>query len=160
MQTRRSAGIPIALLVAASLAACAAPKEIPEAHAAPAAARRPEAPAPRRATEEPRYAETGLASWYKPTRRSHSTASGERLDGKAMTAAHPELPFGTVARVTNLGNGHTIKVRINDRGPFREDRVVDLSARAADELGFGDDGLVRVKVEVFDSDQPGPRFDP
>lgn len=72
----------------------------------------------------------------------------------AMTAAHKTLAFDTIARVTNLANGKTVKVRINDRGPYKRGRIIDLSAAAATALGIREDGVTRVKIEVFASDQP------
>ncbi len=73
---------------------------------------------------------------------------------RAMTAAHRTLPFGTVVRVTNLENGRTVKVRINDRGPYVTGRIIDLSAKAAADLAITGDGVAKVKVEAFASDQP------
>src|SRR6185295_18090142 len=79
--------------------------------------------------------EHGVASWYGPKFNGHRTASGERYDMRALTAAHPSLPFGTLVRVTNVENGRQVVVRINDRGPFAKRRVIDLSYTAARELG-------------------------
>ncbi|MBI4364964.1 MAG: septal ring lytic transglycosylase RlpA family protein [Candidatus Latescibacteria bacterium] len=93
-------------------------------------------------------AETGIASFYDPRDDGATTASGERYDGRALTAAHPTLPFGTRVRVTNLENDRSVVVRINDRGPFTRGRIIDLSLRAARELGFVRDGIVRVHVRV------------
>lgn len=82
----------------------------------------------------------GLASWYGPRFHGRRTASGERFDQHAFTAAHRTLPFGTVVRVRSLVNGRTVDVRINDRGPFLKRRVIDLSRAAADALGLLDSG--------------------
>jgi len=71
-----------------------------------------------------------------------------------MTAAHRTLPFQTVVRVTDLETGRMVKVRINDRGPFVKGRIIDLSERAARALGIAQDGVAKVRVEAFDSDQP------
>ena len=71
----------------------------------------------------------------------------------AMTAAHRDLPFHTVARVTSVNTGRAVKVRINDRGPNVKDRIIDLSSAAASSLGISDNGVMRVRVEVFPSDQ-------
>lgn len=79
------------------------------------------------------FAQCGSASWYALTSK---TASGERMNPAAMTAAHRSLPFGTKVKVTNQRNGKTVTVRINDRGPFIKGRVIDLSRAAAHELGF------------------------
>lgn len=85
----------------------------------------------------------GMASWYAMTSR---TASGERANPNMMTAAHRNLPFGSVVTVVNLDNGKTVKVRINDRGPFVKSRVIDVTRQAAKELGFLGRGVARVKV--------------
>ncbi|MET3352678.1 septal ring lytic transglycosylase RlpA family protein [Xanthobacter autotrophicus] len=90
---------------------------------------------------------TGIASYYWQGR---STASGERFNPSAMTAAHRSLPFGTKVRVTNLRNGRTVVVRINDRGPFIRGRVIDVSRAAASELGFTGSGVTRVALAVMD----------
>ncbi len=82
------------------------------------------------------------------------TANGETYDMEALTAAHRSLTFDTVVRVTNLDNGRVVKVRINDRGPHAAGRIIDLSARAARELGISDGGTAHVKIERFASDQP------
>ncbi len=86
---------------------------------------------------------TGHASWYAMTSR---TANGERADPKAMTAAHPSLPFGTWVRVKNLRNGRSVVVRINDRGPFMRGRIIDVSKAAAAQLGFMRAGTTRVRI--------------
>jgi rare lipoprotein A len=104
--------------------------------------------------EGPRYSQVGLASWYGREFQQARTASGERYDRRAMTAAHRTLPFQTVVRVTDLETGRMVKVRINDRGPFVKGRIIDLSERAARALGIAQDGVAKVRVEAFDSDQP------
>ncbi|NER01710.1 MAG: septal ring lytic transglycosylase RlpA family protein [Okeania sp. SIO3C4] len=93
----------------------------------------------------------GWASWYGPGFHGNLSASGERYNQYAMTAAHKTLPFGTRVRVTNLNNGSSVVVRINDRGPFIAGRVIDLSAAAAGILGMIHSGVAPVKVEVIDS---------
>ena len=98
----------------------------------------------------PPAAEIGIASYYSETLHGQRTASGERYDRQALTAAHPTLPFGSRVRVTNLGNGLSVVVRINDRGPFVEKRVIDLSYAAARKLGFIGQGTTRVRLEVLD----------
>ena len=85
----------------------------------------------------------GKASWYK---LRGTTASGERADPSGLTAAHRTLPFGTLVDVTNLSNGKTVRVRINDRGPYSKGRVIDVTQRAAKELGFINKGITRVRV--------------
>lgn len=91
-------------------------------------------------------AETGLASYYGSEFHGRRTASGEVYDENKLTAAHRTLPFGTRVRVTNLANGKSVVVRINDRGPFREGRIIDVSRRAARELDSIRAGVVRVRV--------------
>lgn len=92
--------------------------------------------------------ETGIASWYGAELAGAATASGEPFDPDALTAAHPELPFGTAVTIVNLDNGRTVEVVINDRGPFTEDRVIDVSQAAARALGFKDGGTAEVRLEV------------
>jgi rare lipoprotein A (peptidoglycan hydrolase) len=101
----------------------------------------------------PRFAQTGLASWYMRTAKMTRTANGEKLGADKMTAAHRSLPMDTIVRVTNLQNGRSIHVRINDRGPFVGGRVIDLSRDAAARLGMKDDGVAPVRLEVYDADQ-------
>jgi rare lipoprotein A len=98
------------------------------------------------------YNETGIASWYGPDFHGKSTASGETFDQNALTAAHKTLPMPTIVRVTNLENGRSIEVRINDRGPFVNDRVIDLTRRGAQLLGFESQGTARVRVQVMKED--------
>lgn len=91
----------------------------------------------------------GVASFYGPEFAERPTASGEPFDPRAMTAAHRTLPLGTRVRVTNLENGKQTVVRINDRGPYRNNRVIDLSRAAARKLGFVQDGIAHVRIEVL-----------
>ena len=95
------------------------------------------------------YRETGIASWYGPGFHGRATANGEVFDQNALTGAHRTLPMPSMVRVTNLDNGRSIKVRINDRGPFKNGRIIDLSRRAADLLGFRRIGTAKVRVEVL-----------
>lgn len=95
----------------------------------------------------PAYVEKGLASWYGKAFAGRRTASGERFDPTAMTAAHPTLPFGSMLRVTNLSNGRSVMVRVNDRGPFVRGRVLDCSEAAASELGFRAKGVAHVAID-------------
>jgi len=101
-----------------------------------------------RSLTPPRGRQVGIASYYAHAHHGHRTASGERFDMGAMTAAHPSLPFGTRVRVTHLGNGRRVVVRINDRGPFRKGRIIDLSLAAARELGMVGAGTARVRLDV------------
>ncbi|MEM9631199.1 MAG: septal ring lytic transglycosylase RlpA family protein [Pseudomonadota bacterium] len=89
------------------------------------------------------FEQCGKASWYK---LGGKTASGERANPNGLTAAHRTLPFGTMVEVTNLSNGKTVTVRINDRGPFTKGRVIDVTLAAARELGFVGKGITRVRV--------------
>jgi len=92
---------------------------------------------------------TGVASWYGPGFDGKTTASGERFNQNHLTAAHRTLPFGSVVRVTNLHNGRSVEVRINDRGPFVRGRVIDLSKAAAREIGLVERGIGTVEVRVL-----------
>jgi rare lipoprotein A len=97
-------------------------------------------------SEQPDYDETGIASWYGPTFYGRSTANGEHFDAGALTAAHRTLPMPVNVRVTNLDNGKSLIVRVNDRGPFAKGRIIDLSERAATLLGYKQQGTARVRV--------------
>lgn len=99
----------------------------------------------------PGYVETGIASWYGEEFHGKKTSSQEVFDMHDLTAAHPILPFGTVVLVTNLENNRSVTVRINDRGPFVRDRIIDLSYAAARMLGMIGPGTVRVRIEVVGS---------
>ncbi|MDP2265505.1 MAG: septal ring lytic transglycosylase RlpA family protein, partial [Thiobacillus sp.] len=103
-------------------------------------------------TERRTHREEGLASWYGRRFHGKKTASGERYDMYAMTAAHPTLPIPSYVRVTALNNGKSVVVRINDRGPFHSSRVIDLSYTAAHKLGYLGKGHARVRVESIDPD--------
>ena len=141
-----------AAIALAGLAACA---EQPLAPPVVTAVPLPPAPPPLPAPEQPFFTQAGTASWYGGFHHGRKTASGERFNMNAMTAAHPSLKMGTVLRVTNLDNGRTTSVRINDRGPFKRGRIIDVSAAAARALGMTQAGLAEVRVEAFASDQPG-----
>ncbi len=105
--------------------------------------------------EQPDYDETGIASWYGPTFYGKHTADGEIFDAEALSAAHRTLPLPVNVRVTNLENGRSLVVRVNDRGPFAKSRIIDLSERAAKLLGFYDKGTARVRVTyVGRADRP------
>ena len=105
---------------------------------------------------EPYYDRTGVASWYGSTFHGRPTAIGERFDMNEVSAAHPTLPLPSRARVTNLENGRVLVVRVNDRGPFINGRLIDLSRRAAQLLGFHRKGLTRVRVQYLGLDQLQP----
>lgn len=162
------AGLP--LLLSALLAACSAPvhrtASVPHAPKPPVATAESQAPAiaespvappappPSTAPEDqpaaaPAAPETGLASWYGGKFHGRRTASGERYDKRALTAAHRTLPFQTRVRVRNLENGRELVVRITDRGPFAKGRIIDLSQASAQALGV--QGLARVSVERLDA---------
>ena len=122
------AGVPAVMLAIALAAACGAPAK----------------PVKRTGAATDGDAQHGLATWYG---RGRGTASGERFDARAMTAAHRTLPFHTRVRVTNKRNGRSVIVRINDRGPFVRGRIIDVSEAAAEVLGMKRDGVVPVKIE-------------
>lgn len=109
------------------------------------------------AATKPSRNEVGEASWYGPGFQGNETASGETFDQNKMTAAHPTLPMGTTAEVTNLENDKKVEVRINDRGPYEGNRVIDLSRAAASRLDMEDDGTSQVRIEA--QPQPQPRTD-
>jgi rare lipoprotein A len=98
------------------------------------------------------YAETGIASWYGSDFHGLATANGETYDMNALTAAHRTLPMPSMVRVTNLENGRQIALRVNDRGPFVNNRILDVSRRAAQLLGFETQGTARVRVEIMESE--------
>ncbi len=97
--------------------------------------------------EDPSYRADGIASWYGPDFHGGLTANGERYDMNGISAAHPTMPLPSYARVTNLDNGRSIIVRVNNRGPFVRNRLVDLSVGAARALDFYHHGTARVRVE-------------
>ena len=99
------------------------------------------------------YDEVGIASWYGPGFHGKSTANGEVFDQNKITAAHRTLPMPSIVKVTNLENGLVLdKVRINDRGPFARNRIIDLSKKAAEELGFIKNGVAKVRVEILEDE--------
>lgn len=119
----------LAVMVIVFLSACAQTQQPP--------------PAPDRAV----FTQTGVASWYGKSHHGRTTANGEKFDMEALTAAHRTLPFGTIVKVTNLSNNRSVTVRINDRGPYVAGRIIDLSARAARDLGITENGVARVRLE-------------
>lgn len=96
------------------------------------------------------FVQEGIASYYGDQFDGNPTASGEIFDQEALTAAHRTLDFGTRVRVTNQDNGLSVEVRINDRGPFVDGRIIDLSRRAAEEIDMIQAGIVPVRIEVID----------
>jgi len=134
------------LLVAGALAACTPRSPEPSLAMLPP-------PAPEAAPGGPRISEEGMASWYGKRFHHKRTASGEHYDMHGYTAAHRSLPINTVVRVTNLDNQRVVLVRINDRGPYRYGRIIDLSAEAAKALDMTKVGVVPVLLEVYDADQ-------
>jgi rare lipoprotein A len=132
----------LALVLAVAAAACTS-----------STTRAPEEPGEARATPARGRVLRGKAVYYGGKWHGRKTASGERFNKHAMTAAHRSLPLGTRVRVTNLANGRSLELRINDRGPWGKDksRIIDVSEDAARKLGFFDDGVTRVTVEVLES---------
>jgi rare lipoprotein A len=104
---------------------------------------------------QPFFIESGIASFYGAAHDGKTTADGDTFDQRAFTAAHRTLPFGTVLRVTNLSNGKMVKVKINDRGPMIDGRIIDLSAAAARALDMERKGITKVRLEAFRADQSG-----
>ena len=102
-------------------------------------------PAPRRDAADTKTASHGVASYYT---EGTKTASGEKFNTLELTAAHPTVPFGTKLRVTNVASGRSVTVRVNDRGPYVQGRVVDVSYSAADALGMVGKGVAKVKLDV------------
>lgn len=154
MRWRPLASLPLLLL----LAACAGRKDRPAAPP-PAVSAPPVAPAGVKVgkpyvvfgvtyypSDDRGYDETGIASWYGPGFHRGPTANGETYDQDALTAAHKTLPMPSWVEVTNLDNGRKLVVRVNDRGPFVDGRIIDLSRRSAQLLGVDGPGLARVRV--------------
>ncbi len=98
------------------------------------------------------YSETGLASWYGPGFHGKRTANGERFNQNELTAAHRTLPMPSIVRVTNLENGRSAVLRINDRGPFSKNRIIDVSKRGAELLGFKAKGVAKVRVDILEQE--------
>ncbi len=96
------------------------------------------------------YTQSGKASYYASKFQSRKTASGELYDQAKKTAAHRKLPFGTIIRVTNIENGESVTVKVNDRGPFVKGRIVDLSASAFKRIGDTNAGVIDVEIEVIE----------
>lgn len=95
------------------------------------------------------WTQSGRVSWYGPGFHGRRTANGETFNTHDLTMAHRSLPFGSEVRVTNLVNGRSVVLRVNDRGPYVRGRIADLSNAAARQLGFVDDGVVRARIELL-----------
>lgn len=135
------------ILVASAIAGCAgheAPQAPPSIESPPPLPVRPAAGA----AAQPVFTQTGIASWYGSFHHGRKTASGKRYDMNELTAAHRTLPFGTEATVINLENGRSVVVVVNDRGPYRRGRIIDLSRRAAERLGLVEKGIGEVRIVV------------
>lgn len=102
----------------------------------------------KKSKKSPAY-QVGTASWYGEQFQGKQTASGEPFNMQDFTAAHPTLPLGTFVKVTNLRNGHTVVVRINDRGPVVDGRIIDVSYNAARALGFKERGIQKVRLDLY-----------
>ena len=164
----RRARLVAAIALGASLSACASVQPL-----YPTQATAPQAPAGQGAykvgkpyqvggvwyvpREQPDYDVTGIASWYGDEFHQKATANGERFDMNAISAAHTTLPLPSMVEVTNLENGRKLTVRVNDRGPFVGDRIIDLSREAARQLGYDRAGLARVRVRYVG---PAPLLGP
>ncbi|MFP4151206.1 MAG: septal ring lytic transglycosylase RlpA family protein [Alkalispirochaeta sp.] len=124
----------------------------PDTPTTTASGRAPEGPPPGESIKDARhdkYQLEGVASWYGGKFQGRLTANGEVFDTNHLTAAHRELPFGTIVRVINTTNNRVVVVRINDRGPFVDDRVIDLSRAAADIIGLTATGIAPVRLEII-----------
>jgi rare lipoprotein A len=125
------------------------PIEVPSPTLAPMS---PETPPPEaEASPVPKFVDTGLASWYGAKHHGKRTASGEIFNQTKFTAAHQSLPLGSMVKVTNLENGKSVDLRINDRGPYHRGRIIDVSRAAATVLGMRTSGIARVRVELISS---------
>jgi rare lipoprotein A len=108
-------------------------------------------------TENARAIENGISSWYGPNFHGKLTANGETYDMNGVTAAHRTLPFGTILLVENLDNGKTVQVRINDRGPYAKNRIIDLSKGAAERIDMIGPGTARVRLYLLEGDLENSR---
>ncbi len=109
-------------------------------------------------SENARAIETGVSSWYGPNFHGKLTANGEVYDMNGVTAAHRTLPFGTILLVENLDNGKTVQVRINDRGPYAKNRIIDLSKGAAEQIDMIGPGTARVRLYLLKGDLENSRI--
>lgn len=134
----------LAVMAIVALSACAQTPRPPSSSPSP----------PPAAADRAVFTQTGVASWYGKSHHGRTTANGEKFDMEALTAAHRTLPFGTIVRVTNLSNNRSVDIRINDRGPYVAGRIIDLSARAARDLGITENGVARVRLEQLPAATP------
>jgi rare lipoprotein A len=149
MRRRLAEGL-VVLLSIASLGAGAASG--PSSLEAAKVTKVPEIQTSSHPTKKPKKSEAyqvGTASWYGEQFQGKQTASGEPFDMRDFTAAHPSLPLGTFVKVTNLRNGHAVVVRINDRGPVVDGRIIDVSYNAAQALGFQNRGVQKVRLDLY-----------
>jgi rare lipoprotein A len=142
---------PFVLLALIGMAACVTQTPSPPVPPPPS----PPVTAPAPSVALPFFTQTGMASFYGAAHQGKTTADGDTFDQHALTAAHRTLAFGTIVRVTDLSNGRMVKVKINDRGPTIDGRIIDLSSAAARALGMKEKGITRVRLEAFRADQPG-----
>jgi rare lipoprotein A len=145
MQRRMAHGLALFALIA-SLGAAQGPTNSEATLAKPSSAQA--SPLVRKQTGKTKAYQIGTASWYGEYFQGRPTANGEAYDMYDMTAAHPSIPLGTYVKVTNLHNGRAVVVRINDRGPVVEGRIIDLSYGAAVALGYDHKGLQRVRLDL------------
>jgi rare lipoprotein A len=149
-------------LGAGLLAGCAtrAARPTPDEQATPVSVSKPRPGAPGETPDKGSrtYLGEGLASYYGPGLHGRPTASGERFDQNALTAAHRTLRFGSCVRVVNMENGKSVEVRINDRGPFKPERIIDVSLGAAKKLEMVEKGLARVRVYRCKDEEPVSAF--
>jgi rare lipoprotein A len=124
------------------------PSQAPPPVSPPEKEARPTAEPVQAPRSDEKFQQAGMASFYANRLHGRRTASGERYDKNAFTAAHRDLPFGTRVRVVNLKNNRSVEVRINDRGPHRKGRIIDLSHAAARQLGMLKAGVVRVEISL------------
>ena len=156
-RVRHGRSLPIAvwtgaLVLSALVSGCATTSRVP----APSPSSRipPEKRPEAKPEVPPRGGQTGEASWYGEWHHGRTTASGETYDMNQLTAAHPSLPLGSKVLVTNLKNGKSVEVRINDRGPHVDGRIIDLSYAAAKKLGAVSGGTIPVRLQVISTPPP------
>lgn len=149
------AGAMLAIVVGVASAQTVAPADRLRPAPAPA---QPDKPAVK--VRRHHWYQLGVASWYGRFFQGKTTASGQPYDEYAMTCAHRTLPLGSVLRVTNLRNHKSVVVRVNDRGPMPEDRVIDLSYAAANTLGFSERGIAPVRVDLLSAPTEVAQLEP
>jgi len=164
-RTLRCAFLAHVLFVAFALSGCShhkyvqpQPAPIPAAPPETTVPKKPAATTPQPPASSSGYSEEGVASWYGEPFQGHRTSNGEIYDMYLFTAAHRTLPFGAVLRVTNLSNGKQTEVRINDRGPFVANRVIDLSLSAARAIDMVGPGTAQVRLEMTSGPNPSVGF--